>query len=683
MVRHVFAAVLCIAYIFVLSLERNNFKWNRSLASLFGSLQTACTFWHIAKLIKNDDEVLLYVFVFTHNLIQKVDQLFGIMLYRSRPASCRSSSMPPSRSSSATGLAAVFWLGFAAAFILRDWGRIFDVLLTDDALRLVQVRDFMAGQNWFDLVQYRLDPPNVTPMHWSRLMDVPIAAMIWLSGWLVDSVTAEKLALALWPPLLMLPALAAIITIVREAVGPETRKLGLLLFTATVTLYIYFSPGRIDHHNMQIVLLLWMVAGVLQAHRSLWAGCYAGLAGALSLAVGFETLPLIVVLCAGIAVLWVWQGAAIIGARAFCLSFGLGTLALFFLTIPPAHYFASACDALSLAQAAGAGVGGLGLAVAVLVRPQNTAARSIAAGIAGVAAVATTLGLAPQCLGNPLNALPPDVQAVWLANVSEAQNVFQTALTQPANLIYIYALPCAGVLIAFLAIWNSTGVKRGQWVILCSVQIVSLAITLWQIRGGAIAHTVMIPALVYMTRFMGKRGPAVDWEWMRPRSLVFALLMNGAAMVLVSFILLKPLRNQSDAESQKGLDLCTAHTTYLPLNHLPKGIIANPIDTGPFILAWTPHSVIAGPYHRQSRGLSDIIAVFKGSPAEAEAIIRRRLIDYVVVCEGSPEIGLYEPEADSTMARLIRGDIPRWLEPLPGKGALKIYRVIPQPELHK
>jgi hypothetical protein len=35
----------------------------------------------IAKLIKNDDEVLLYVFVFTHNLIQKVDQLFGIMLY--------------------------------------------------------------------------------------------------------------------------------------------------------------------------------------------------------------------------------------------------------------------------------------------------------------------------------------------------------------------------------------------------------------------------------------------------------------------------------------------------------------------------------------------------------------------------------------------------------------------------
>jgi hypothetical protein len=35
----------------------------------------------IAKLIRNDDDVLLYVFVFTHNLIQKVDQLFGIMLY--------------------------------------------------------------------------------------------------------------------------------------------------------------------------------------------------------------------------------------------------------------------------------------------------------------------------------------------------------------------------------------------------------------------------------------------------------------------------------------------------------------------------------------------------------------------------------------------------------------------------
>lgn len=29
----------------------------------------------------------------------------------------------------------------------------------DDAMRLVQVRDWLAGQSWFDVTQYRLSPP--------------------------------------------------------------------------------------------------------------------------------------------------------------------------------------------------------------------------------------------------------------------------------------------------------------------------------------------------------------------------------------------------------------------------------------------------------------------------------------------------------------------------------------------
>ena len=56
---------------------------------------------------------------------------------------------------------------------------IFDALSTDDAMRLVEVRDLIGGQGWFDLFQYRLDPPG-TSMHWSRLIDAPLAALILL-----------------------------------------------------------------------------------------------------------------------------------------------------------------------------------------------------------------------------------------------------------------------------------------------------------------------------------------------------------------------------------------------------------------------------------------------------------------------------------------------------------------------
>src|ERR1700722_20823990 len=58
-------------------------------------------------------------------------------------------------------------------------GGVFDALSTDDAMRLVEVRDLIGGQGWFDLFQYRLDPPG-TSMHWSRLIYAPLAAVILL-----------------------------------------------------------------------------------------------------------------------------------------------------------------------------------------------------------------------------------------------------------------------------------------------------------------------------------------------------------------------------------------------------------------------------------------------------------------------------------------------------------------------
>lgn len=49
----------------------------------------------------------------------------------------------------------------------------------DDAMRLVQVRDLLAGQSWFDVTQYRLGLETGTPMHCSRLIDLPIDVTIY------------------------------------------------------------------------------------------------------------------------------------------------------------------------------------------------------------------------------------------------------------------------------------------------------------------------------------------------------------------------------------------------------------------------------------------------------------------------------------------------------------------------
>src|SRR5918995_457132 len=65
---------------------------------------------------------------------------------------------------------------------------------TDDNLRMSQVRALLAGQDWFDLRQYRLNPPYGANIHWSRFVDLPIAAIILALRPFVGGAEAERAA---------------------------------------------------------------------------------------------------------------------------------------------------------------------------------------------------------------------------------------------------------------------------------------------------------------------------------------------------------------------------------------------------------------------------------------------------------------------------------------------------------
>src|SRR3974390_1013609 len=78
-------------------------------------------------------------------------------------------------------LPALVWLGLLLVRViaaLQDPAGL--KLDSDDALRMAEVRDLLAGQSWFDLTQYRMTPPHGVAMHWSRLIDAPLAGMILL-----------------------------------------------------------------------------------------------------------------------------------------------------------------------------------------------------------------------------------------------------------------------------------------------------------------------------------------------------------------------------------------------------------------------------------------------------------------------------------------------------------------------
>ena len=106
----------------------------------------------------------------------------------------------------------VAWLLFCAWFTYSRWPNILAFALgdTDDNMRMMQVRALLHGQDWFDLRQYRLNPPFGANIHWTRLVDLPIAGLILLMRPFVGGPDAERIAAAIAP---MLPFLVLLFSL--------------------------------------------------------------------------------------------------------------------------------------------------------------------------------------------------------------------------------------------------------------------------------------------------------------------------------------------------------------------------------------------------------------------------------------------------------------------------------------
>src|SRR5687768_11675045 len=117
-------------------------------------------------------------------------------------------------------LVLVFWLATAAYLVWQRWAAINAFALgdTDDNPRMMQVRGLLSGQSWYDLRQYRLNPPAGADIHWTRLVDLPIAGIKLLFRPLLGGRIAELVAVTAAPLLPMLAAMAALAVTVRRLV---------------------------------------------------------------------------------------------------------------------------------------------------------------------------------------------------------------------------------------------------------------------------------------------------------------------------------------------------------------------------------------------------------------------------------------------------------------------------------
>ena len=573
------------------------------------------------------------------------------------------------------------WALAAGALLLRGMtagahGPLFGD--TDDAMRMVVVRDFLAGQGWYDLVQHRLNTPHGAEIHWSRLIDVPLAGLLALSN-LMFGPAATTLTGTIWPLLLLAIMLWLSARVTLELMGREGLVAALVLPILAPAILAEFMPGRLDHHN---VIVLLTMAGLLAALRALrdplwaWLG---GLIAATALAIAIESLPGVAAAILAFGLAYIADPARAANLRRFGLGFGLGMVFHLMLARPPALWFEAACDMISPVYVlAGLSVGAAYLLVSLVPAPRAAWQRLGLLAILGLAAIALVVLVYPQCLGGPYAALDPWLQDNWIAAIVEAKPWHQSLGEIPAYALGV-ATPVLVGLLACLAAIRMESRRRLEWLILLVFIASTALIMLAQVRGARLAVLPAIPAAAwliakarqaYLAHSGAKQIIGLLGAWLASAGIVI-MLGTGAVLTLGA-------QGQSSAAPAQNRAACLAPSAYADLRGLPPERIMAPIDLGSHILLETPHAVVAAPYHRNEAGILDAFRFFNRPAEDARAIAVERGLGLVVTCDALPEMrgpGLAEP--GTMLSLLAEGNPPEWLADVSLGGPLKVYAILP------
>lgn len=549
----------------------------------------------------------------------------------------------------------------------------------DSVMRLVQVRDLLAGQAWFDLTQYRMGSEGGLPMHWSRLVDLPIALLIAAAEMFTgDARLAEEIASVAWPVGLFGMSLYLILKAART-LGGEWAVLPAAVIGALALYFLgIFKPAGLDHHNLQLTLALATLLFLMRVHSFGPGAALAGLCAASMLAVGMETAPYVAVSGACVAVLFLLGGRAEARiARDFGAAFALVSAAAFPATIPMASWSAAQCDAFSLPQASIAvlGGGGLALAACLPVLAAARARRAAALTVLAAALAALVLLAFPQCLADPYVALDGRLRSYWLDKISEAQSAYDLLLNNQAKVFGSYVTPL--IALGVLA-WRMA--RRGpsyQAIIVAAFLSAAVLVSFWQVRGTFFSlpfAVIPLSSLVGTARRRAhetnsaRRQLAMAAAWIVSLNMIWQF---AAASVGVA----------ASAEAKDGKALqCYANSDYARVATLPRSTVLAVSNLGPALLRNTPHRVLAGSYHRNLDGNLAALDAFTGPLEAAREMVRTNDIGLVAFCRGNTETGFLARRApDGLLAELLAGNVPDWLEIVPeSKGEpIELYRVLP------
>lgn len=591
--------------------------------------------------------------------------------------------------------------------VLRSDPSILDYGFSDpDAYgRMVRVQDLLESGNWFDSSYSRVNPPAGHVTHWTRPMDAVILAEAKLLGLVLDDETALHWAGITIGPVLHLLTLLMLVLGTRPLFGSMWSTLCGLLFLLQPPLVGSFIAGRPDHQSLQLFFaaLTILLAAYLLLRPFRRPTCYAlGVTFALALWTSVETILPVAGTLMGLCLAWiVWRRdfaqkgvhvlLATVGGLLVALAFERSPQELVALPLEADRlsFFHVLLFALVL---------GFWLAVHAWDRTRTGETGIItraAVAAAGAAVVLGLLGLIrPAILIGKVASVDPLYLSTRTPLIGESQPIYLPNSLEDRGLPFVisrishfYGYSLAGVLsLSFFLIWPGSK-RRELWVLIASILVAVTFFSMvgkgFSLRGAPIIGLVMLFPYSFLVAALYQRLSRLTT---RPAELMRATCL--AALVLWPLGLVKAL-GSADAEAwgdPRGnlaarrclvKEVAGFLAEESPWRDRPRRIMTY-TDVGPEIMYRTRHFVFSIPNHRLQPGYTDSFRMMAATrDAAARAILARRQVDLILVCRTQTRnryyrSGIEAPPPDQSIfrERLLAGDIPDWLQPVPLPGNL-------------